>query len=558
MKSTQWLYGAIFLKELHIGNCKTLTTLIEGIEQNNKHIEELRIEGCHDPVPFVFKGHPPASLKKLDVRNCGKLQCLFDDNEDISSCSSSSVINKEDGNISTCHLQDLFVQDCPSLTCVLSSIHQLSATLVHLSIKKCSKLTNLLLPTVVKYLEIEECSELITLRDQLPEKLGSLKISWCPKLESIVERFHNNTDLYEIWVVGCEKLKSIPDGLYILSSLSDIRISYCANLVSFPEGGFPDTNLRVEIKACEKLKALPQVHTLTSLQQLSLWDCPSLSFPAQGLPTNLESLAIQGHKLYVTLEEVHTLTSLRNLSICGLPDILSFRVEEIPISLPPNLTQLYIGHFPNLKDLSSMGLEKLTSLKCLCLLPEFTTTPQASQSQLFSGWGHSTNAKDVMLAYVGMDILEHFKLSRLANMQFRVWHPPSKCSVLISCDVNLKFVTMIDIRIFYESNSPLLSLFSHHFRGLSCFEILNCLLWKVQREDLAFVCMMLWAIWLNRNALIHKQKVRHSGEILDWVVSYLEDFQNTQSSLKCLPKDIQGSRAAVWLPPPVGSFSDKF
>ncbi|KAK1581753.1 hypothetical protein Q3G72_008736 [Acer saccharum] len=27
-------------------------------------------------------------------------------------------------------------------------------------------------------------------------------------------------------------------------------------------------------------------------------------------------------------------------------------------------------------------------------------------------------------------ILEHFKLSRLANMQFRVWHPPSKCSVL--------------------------------------------------------------------------------------------------------------------------------
>ncbi|KAK4838943.1 hypothetical protein QYF36_017700 [Acer negundo] len=94
--------------------------------------------------------------------------------------------------------------------------------------------------------------------------------------------------------------------------------------------------------------------------------------------------------------------------------------------------------------------------------------------------------------------------------------------------------------------------------GLSCFEILNCLQWKVQREDLAFMCMMFWAIWLNRNALIHKQKVRQSREILDWVVSYLGDFQNTQSSLKCLPKDVQGSRAAVWLPPPVGSFSDKF
>ncbi|KAK3199145.1 hypothetical protein Dsin_022560 [Dipteronia sinensis] len=94
--------------------------------------------------------------------------------------------------------------------------------------------------------------------------------------------------------------------------------------------------------------------------------------------------------------------------------------------------------------------------------------------------------------------------------------------------------------------------------GDSCFEILNCLLRKVQREDHAFMCMMLLDIWLNRNPLIHKQKVRQSGEILDWVVSYLEEFQNTQSSLKCLPKDVQGSRAAVWLPPPVGSFSDKF
>ncbi|KAK2639156.1 hypothetical protein Ddye_026951 [Dipteronia dyeriana] len=372
-KSTQWLYGVIFLKELHIGNCKTLTTLIERIEQNNKNIEELRIEGCHDPVPFVFRGHPPASLKRLDVRKCEKLQCLLDDNNDTSSSSSSSsMINKKDSNISTSNLEDLFVQDCRSLTCVLS-IHQLSATLVHLSIKKCSKLTNLSLPAVVKYLEIEECSELTTLlpRDQLPEKLGSLKISWCPKLESIVERFHDNTDLYEIWVVGCEKLKSIPDGLHTLSSLSDIRISYCANLVSFPEGGFPNTNtnLSVGIKACEKLKALPQVHTLTSLQQLSLWDCPSLSFPAQGLPTNLESLAIQGHKLCDKLEEVglQNITSLGNLSICGLPDILSFRVEEIRISLPPNLTQLHIGHFLNLKDLSSMGLYKLTSLQWLSI-----------------------------------------------------------------------------------------------------------------------------------------------------------------------------------------------
>ncbi|TXG70718.1 hypothetical protein EZV62_005653 [Acer yangbiense] len=302
------LSGVISLKDLHIGNCKTVTTLIEGIEQDNKHLEELQIEGCHDPT-FVFRGHPPASLKRLDVRNCEKLQCLLDTSP-------------------SCNLEDLYVQDCPSLTCVLSSIHQL----VHLSIKKCSMLTNFLLPTVVTYLEIEECSELTTLilpRDQLPEKLGSLKISWCPKLESTVERFHNNTDLYEIWIVGCEKLKSIPDGLHTLSSLADIRISYCASLVSFPQGG---------------------------------------------------------HKLYETLEEVglQNLTSLGNLSICGLPDILSFRVEEIRISLPPNLTQLYIGHFPNLKDLSSMGLEKLTSLQWLSIhnCPHLKSLPSLPSSLL--------------------------------------------------------------------------------------------------------------------------------------------------------------------------------
>ncbi|TXG67095.1 hypothetical protein EZV62_008370 [Acer yangbiense] len=355
---------------VEIKACSKLTNLSLPRTQLPEKLASLKISWCPKLESIAERFHNNNALYKIWIEGCEKLKSIPDGLHTLKS------------------LSDICISYCENLVSFPEGGFPDTNTNLSVEIKACSQLKNLSLPTVLQYLEIEECSELTALlpRDKLPEKLASLKISWCPKLESIADRFHNNSALYEIWIAGCEKLKSIPDGLHTLSSLSDIRISYCANLVSFPEGGFPDTNLRVEIKACEKLKALPQVHTLTSLQQLSLWDCPSLSFPAQGLPTNLESLAIQGHKLYEKLEEVglQNITSLGNLSICGLPDILSFRVEEIRISLPPNLTHLYIGHFSNLKDLSSMGLEKLTYLQWLSVhnCPHLKSLPSLPSSLL--------------------------------------------------------------------------------------------------------------------------------------------------------------------------------
>ncbi|KAK2639160.1 hypothetical protein Ddye_026955 [Dipteronia dyeriana] len=71
------------------------------------------------------------------------------------------------------------------------------------------------------------------------------------------------------------------------------------------------------------------------------------------------------------------------------------------------------------------------------------------------------------------------------------------------------------------------------------------------------MCIMLWDIWLNRNALIHWQKVREQGD--SGLGGQLSGGISEYSELSQMsPKDVQGSQAAVWLHLSVGGFSDKF
>ena len=147
-----------------------------------------------------------------------------------------------------------------------------------------------------------------------------------------------------------------------------------------------------EILECRKLKLLAL--TLSSLQRLSLKDCPQLLFHKDGLPPNQRELEIcKCNQLTAQVDwGLQRLASLTKFKISGEYDFLKwftweFRsscgcqgVESFPEErlLPSTLTTLEIEYFPNLKSLDGRGLQQLTSLTKLsiCHCPQLQFIPQ--------------------------------------------------------------------------------------------------------------------------------------------------------------------------------------
>ncbi|KAH7564711.1 hypothetical protein JRO89_XS09G0010600 [Xanthoceras sorbifolium] len=329
------------LSVLKIKDCNALMSLPEGMKQKNVYLECLVIDGNRS-LSFMTGGQLPSSLKKLELRNCEKLQFVFADAEETCTSSSSySAIQEENINDLNIFLEMLIVISCSSLTC-LSTRDQLPATL--------------------KYLHIYSCSNLTTLsREQLPGSLQELEIIDCLKLESITERFHNSMLLETITIGNCENFESTPEGIHKLSRLRDIGIFGCPSLVCFPEGGIPNANLRrFSIINCKNLKAIPR--GLQTLDYLCISRCPSIkSFPEECFHTKLTTLVIGDLYLYERLIQwgLYKLTSLTSLEFRDIPDVVSF---EIGMMLPTSLTHLEISSFPKLKYLTSDGFQNLTSL----------------------------------------------------------------------------------------------------------------------------------------------------------------------------------------------------
>ncbi|KAJ9685871.1 hypothetical protein PVL29_017801 [Vitis rotundifolia] len=115
-----------------------------------------------------------------------------------------------------------------------------------------------------------------------------------------------------------------------------------------------------EISSCSKLRLL--VHTHSSLRKLILRDCSELLFHREGLPSNLRELEIcRCNQLTSQVDwDLQRLTFLTKLTIKGgCEDVELFPKECL---LPSSLTYISISDLPNLKSLSSRGLQRLTSL----------------------------------------------------------------------------------------------------------------------------------------------------------------------------------------------------
>ncbi|PRQ32011.1 putative leucine-rich repeat domain, L domain-containing protein [Rosa chinensis] len=127
---------------------------------------------------------------------------------------------------------------------------------------------------------------------------------------------------------------------------------------------------------------------LNSLQELVIGSCEGLaSILEEGFPPNLTSLILLNPRNCKPLTDwglhLHRLTSLTELCIQGVDqDLVSFPPEEM--LLPTSLIKLTIGFFPNLRRISSQGLQVLTSLESLRIddCPKLASIPEDLPSSL--------------------------------------------------------------------------------------------------------------------------------------------------------------------------------
>ncbi|TXG53624.1 hypothetical protein EZV62_018880 [Acer yangbiense] len=357
----------------------------------------IRIADCSDLVSFP-EATLPSHLRSIDIYSCDALKCLPDTWMYCTSLECLSIISCESLMYLTRrqlfpNLKQLVIRRCEDLKTLMQEEDN---SLGGSSISATSSFSKSELPATLEHIEIKYCDNLAYLSsggNNLPKALKYLSLCYCSKLESVVERFHDNTCLKEICISFCDNLQLLPENLQKLDHLEQISVIYCPSLVSFPRGGFPSTNLTdVKIKLCQKLVDLPDnMHQLNHLQQIEIEACSSLvSFPAGGFPsTNLTELIIskcqklevlpndmyqlnhlqkieilECEKLKGLPNQMQNLTSLRDLRISKCGGMESFPGDGFPI----NLTTLCIIDTPKICErLFQWGLHRLSSLRKLCM-----------------------------------------------------------------------------------------------------------------------------------------------------------------------------------------------
>ncbi|GKV34794.1 hypothetical protein SLEP1_g43135 [Rubroshorea leprosula] len=391
------------LVNLRIQLISELTCLPEGFTQSWTALETLDITDCNDLTCLWEEGIEieqsllPFNLKHLSVMACGALESL-----------PHAMMMRMDGSSS-------------------SNTSMWMSRLERLEICDCNSLKSFprgKLPTSLKYLSIENCKGLESLPDadgdynnsdlhskicnlpcfyssqgschQLPTFLKKFRVTdgdeW---LESFPEKMLQHcTGLQSIEIDRCKILKSLPNLDYV-SNLVRLSIEKCEVLESLPEElGLCTPNLNsLKIRWCENFKSLPNtMYQLKSLQELSMWSCPSIEFiPDGGLPPNLTILQLKGcENLKCVPNTMYQLTSLEHLSLSGevlmmglqnLTSLRSLTIRQkfpLDIVLPSSLTSLWIEEEENLESIPEGLFQNLGSLQRLSIkdCPELRSLPK--------------------------------------------------------------------------------------------------------------------------------------------------------------------------------------
>ncbi|XP_048136499.1 putative disease resistance protein At3g14460 [Rhodamnia argentea] len=365
------------LKELSFGGCNV------GVLKRFVNLTSVTALVIEDVAGLTWLSHGfTSSLIKLEMKSCKELMYLWQDRDVIRdlTCLKSLVVQDCPGLVSLAageedtelpvKLETIRVWSCDNLEKLPSKMHALSS-LRDLTIK-CPKLVSFPetgIPTSVITLRITECKML----QSLPI-IGGL--SSHPEEPSSSSSSRNNhvdmmSRLQVLTISGCDSLPASPfsEGGFLPATLRELHIMNCRGVESLAEINVDrlQSLQEIDISNCEKLRSLPQdLHTLSHLTSLQLWECPTLElecFPP--LPPSISKLHLWGcPKIKALPDQLHRLTCLRDLKISGCESITRFPDG----GLPPQLQKLTVYKCGNMKQPVREWLTPLlTSLEWLLI-----------------------------------------------------------------------------------------------------------------------------------------------------------------------------------------------
>ncbi|CBI35136.3 unnamed protein product, partial [Vitis vinifera] len=291
----QWL--PCNLKKLEIRDCANLEKLSNGL-QTLTRLEELEIRSCPKLESFPDSGFPPV-LRRLELFYCRGLKSLPHNYNtcplEVLAIQCSPFLKCfPNGELPTT-LKKLYIWDCQRC---LDSLRKLDIN--DCGGLECFPERGLSIPNL-EFLEIEGCENLKSLTHQMRnlKSLRSLTISQCPGLESFPEE-GLAPNLTSLEIDNCKNLKTpISEwGLDTLTSLSELTIrNIFPNMVSVSDEEclLPISLTSLTIKGMESLESLESLDLdkLISLRSLDISNCPNLRSLGL-LPATLAKLDIFG------------------------------------------------------------------------------------------------------------------------------------------------------------------------------------------------------------------------------------------------------------------------
>ncbi|KAM4087758.1 hypothetical protein ACB094_07G020100 [Castanea mollissima] len=187
------------LSSLVIENMDELTVLPDGLLQNHKMLEMLRISNMPNLKSLTNQLDNLSALNKFYLGCCDKIESLPEGLQNLHS------------------LRELRIWKCNNLLSLPMNGLQGLSSLRILFISSCNKFCSL----------SEGIQYLIALED--------LYIKYCPKLISLPEGIQHLTALRYLHIWSCEDFSSLPKQIGCLTSLSDLGIWYCPKLMSIPD-----------------------------------------------------------------------------------------------------------------------------------------------------------------------------------------------------------------------------------------------------------------------------------------------------------------------------------
>ncbi|GLT45092.1 hypothetical protein SLA2020_189500 [Shorea laevis] len=348
---------AFTLKYLHLSNCGELESLsnilmmnMDGSENNILFTpENLTINYCSSLKSFP-KDKLPTTIKSLCISNCENLESLLDvHNSNLKDLKLSALpsLNAFQGAQLPDSLEYFYVEDCEGLESFPGRMLQHCTKLERMVIIHCDKLKSLPIFNSLSnlvHLYIENCEAL----EALPElgssipNLASLTIVGCKSLKTLSETMYQLQSLQSLFIENCPGIKCITDG-GLPPNLKSLEL-HCQNLMWLP-------NNVVKLRLLQRLSVSDGcllvglgLHNLNSLQKLTIhqtWP------PDIMLPSSLTSLWINGVENLESISKgiFHSLNSLQELHISDCPNLRSLPRE----GLPPLLGRLSISNCQHLK-----------------------------------------------------------------------------------------------------------------------------------------------------------------------------------------------------------------